>query len=96
MPGTKSQPDKSGEGCVLLAPATVAGSFGAHDILSATLGSPTIVFRSWPSASASLWGFNGSIDFFDVDSSVDGITPLTLFTGRGFFKMLLGSWRGWD
>lgn len=96
VPGKKSLPDKFGEGCILHAPATSAGSCGAHDIFSATLGSPTMVFRSWPSASASLWGFNGSIDLFDVDPSVDGITPLTLFTGRGFFKILLGSWQGWD
>lgn len=89
-------PGKSGDACVLLAPATLAGFCGTHDIFSATLGSPTMVFRGWPSASESLWGFNGSVELFCVDPSVDGITPLTLFTGRGFFKMLLGSWGGLD
>lgn len=106
-----SLPDKLGNACVMLAPATLAGSCGAcvvlalellsrsggaQDIFSAMLGSPTMIFRGWPSASESPWGFNVSIEFFCVDPSLSGITPFILFAGRGFFNMLLGSWRGWD
>lgn len=60
MHRTGSMPDKSGDDCVMLAPATLAGSCdaciglapgilnrsgGVHDIFSATLGSPIMIFR---------------------------------------------------